>query len=153
VKIVSGDLLDLANRGCFDVIVHGCNCHCEMGAGIALAIARTYPEALAADRATAPADRSKLGQLSVARITTGAAGPFSIVNGYTQYDWAGAGVLVDYDAVRGVFRRVRQRFVGLRIGYPKLGAGLAGGDWTVISGIIDQELDGEDHTLVTFSSS
>ena len=36
----------------------------------------------------------------------------------------------------------------LRIGYPKIGAGLAGGDWTIISKIIDEELKDIDHTLV-----
>jgi O-acetyl-ADP-ribose deacetylase (regulator of RNase III) len=39
-------------------------------------------------------------------------------------------------------------FSGKRIGYPKIGAGLAGGDWNIISSIIDKELIGEDHTLV-----
>jgi len=29
---------------------------------------------------------------------------------------------------------------------------LAGGDWKIIAGIIDQELDVEDHTLVEFST-
>jgi len=31
-----------------------------------------------------------------------------------------------------------------------IGAGLAGGDWGVISTIIKEELEGEDHTLVLF---
>jgi O-acetyl-ADP-ribose deacetylase (regulator of RNase III) len=39
-------------------------------------------------------------------------------------------------------------FAGKRIGYPKIGAGLAGGDWSIIEEIIDRELEGEDHTLV-----
>jgi O-acetyl-ADP-ribose deacetylase (regulator of RNase III) len=38
----------------------------------------------------------------------------------------------------------------LRIGYPAIGAGLAGGDWEVISSIIEEELKGEDHTFVKF---
>jgi len=37
-----------------------------------------------------------------------------------------------------------------RIGYPKIGAGLAGGDWDVISRIIDDELMDWDHTVVVF---
>ena len=43
------------------------------------------------------------------------------------------------------------RFSGRRIGYPKIGAGLAGGDWTLIASIIEEELAGEDHTLVEFA--
>ena len=32
-----------------------------------------------------------------------------------------------------------------------IGAGLAGGDWKVISKIISEELQGEDYTLVEFA--
>jgi O-acetyl-ADP-ribose deacetylase (regulator of RNase III) len=35
IKYVDGDLIKLALKGEFDVIVHGCNCFCQMGAGIA----------------------------------------------------------------------------------------------------------------------
>jgi O-acetyl-ADP-ribose deacetylase (regulator of RNase III) len=35
----TGDLLALALAGEFDAIVHGCNCHCTFGRGIAAAIA------------------------------------------------------------------------------------------------------------------
>ena len=31
-----------------------------------------------------------------------------------------------------------------------IGAGLAGGDWSRISAIINKELEGEDHTLVLY---
>jgi hypothetical protein len=46
---------------------------------------------------------------------------------------------------------VATQFPGKRIGYPKIGAGLAKGDWSVISAIIDEELVGQDHTLVEFA--
>ena len=39
-------------------------------------------------------------------------------------------------------------YAGKRIAYPKIGAGLAKGDWAVIEAIISEELEGEDHTLV-----
>ena len=35
MKEVAGDLIQLAYDGKFDVIVHGCNCECMMGGGIA----------------------------------------------------------------------------------------------------------------------
>ena len=74
----------------------------------------------------------------------------SIVNGYTQIHWRGSGVLVDYDALRSVMQKVKVMFSGRTIGYPKIGAGLAKGDWTLIASIIEQELAGEDHTLVEY---
>lgn len=60
-------------------------------------------------------------------------------------------MLVDYEAVRTVMRGVKAAFTGQRIGYPKIGAGLAGGDWALIAAIIDEELAGEDHAVVEFS--
>ena len=151
-RIVTGDLILLAQQGVFDVIVHGCNCHCEMSAGVARAVRDAFPEAYAADRQTLAGDRSKLGTISWARVER-LASPLTVVNGYTQFDYSGAGVLVQYEAVRSVMRQVKERFEGQRIGYPKIGAGLARGDWNILSRIIDEELRGEDHTLVDFSAA
>ena len=151
MKTVRGDLLKLALDGHFDVIVHGCNCQCVMGGGIALAIRNAFPEAFAADCATAKGDMSKLGAISVASVER-SGGSLVIVNGYTQFHWRGRGVLVDYEAVRSVLRQVKTSFPGKRIGYPKIGAGLAGGDWVQIAAIVDEELDGEDHTFVEYAA-
>lgn len=151
MKTVSGDLLQLALAGEFDVIIHGCNCQCAMGAGIAKAIKSIFPEAYEADCDTEKGDRGKLGEISHATVDRDGR-EITIVNGYTQFHWRGAGVLADYNAIRSVMRHVKAKFGGKRIGYPKIGAGLAKGDWESISGIIDEELDGEDHTLVLFVS-
>ncbi len=45
MKIIKGDLIKLALDGKFDVIIHGCNCYCTMGAGFAKAIQAEFPEA------------------------------------------------------------------------------------------------------------
>jgi len=122
-----------------------------MGAGIAKLIKKQFPEAYKADLLTVKGDESKLGSISFATVIRDNK-DITIVNGYTQYHWRGSGVLVDYDAIRSVMREVKSDFSGKRIGYPKIGAGLAKGDWNIISRIIDQELDGEDHTLVEYSA-
>jgi O-acetyl-ADP-ribose deacetylase (regulator of RNase III) len=150
MKIVNGDLIELAKAGTFDVIIHGCNCQCRMGRGIALTIKQEFEEAFIADSMTEIGDRTKLGNFTTAHINRDAWN-FTIVNGYTQFHWRGDGVLADYDAIRSVFRQVKQQFGGQRIGYPKLGAGLARGDWTIIANIIEAELEGENHTYVQFS--
>ena len=150
MNTIQGDLIQLALDGRFDVIIHGCNCYCAMGAGIAKAISATFPEAYASDCETTPGDRYKLGRITTATVERNDH-EITIVNGYIQYDWGGSGVLADYDAIRSVFREVKSQFSGKRIGYPKLGAGLARGDWTIIAAIIEEELESEDHTLVEFS--
>lgn len=147
MKVVQGDLLALALEGQFDVIVHGCNCFCTMGAGIALSIATQFPEARAADRATRSGDCAKLGTLSSAVIHRESVS-FAVVNAYTQYDWQGQGVLVDYGALEKAMRQVGQIYSGARIAYPRIGAGLAGGDWSQIAERIDRALEGQDHTYV-----
>jgi O-acetyl-ADP-ribose deacetylase (regulator of RNase III) len=149
MKSITGDLLQMALDGRFDVIIHGCNCQCAMGKGIALSIKNQFPEAYAEDLKTTKADRAKLGTITVAQVERDKA-RFSIVNAYTQFHYRGDGVLADYDAIRSAFKRVKEQFSGRRIGYPKIGAGLAKGDWKVISAIIDEELADEDHTLVEF---
>lgn len=150
MKTVRGDLLKLALEGHFQVIIHGCNCQCTMGAGIAKAIKSTFPEAYAADLETNKADRDKLGTISVATVERDGRS-ITVVNAYTQFHWRGKGVLLEYDALRAAMRLVKQQFSGRTIGYPRIGAGLAKGDWARIAAIIVEELDGEDHTLVEFA--
>lgn len=147
MKIIEGDLIELAKQGHFDVIVQGCNCFNTMNSGIAKQIKDNFPEAYAADLLTPKGDASKLGTYSKATV-----GDLIIVNAYTQYRY-GRDKTVQYcdcKAVDKVFGLIAQNFNGLRIGYPKIGAGLANGDWNDISEIIDKKLEGMDHTLVVF---
>ena len=141
MKTIQGDLLRDADQ--FDVIVHGCNCWCKMGAGIARQIKRAYPEAFEADCQTDRGDPGKLGTFSTAQV-----GDLTIVNAYTQFNW---GKDLRLEALRQCFRALKAEFSGKRIAYPKIGAGLAGGDWDVISSIINEELEGEDHTYVEYA--
>ncbi|MEL7256701.1 MAG: macro domain-containing protein [Pseudomonadota bacterium] len=147
MQIVEGDLIAMGAQGDFDVIVHGCNCFHTMGAGIAKFIASEFPEALSADRGTSKGDKAKLGTVSIATVQRGTH-HLSIVNAYTQFHWRGRGRKVDYDALQSAFEEVRKNFSGARIGYPMIGAGLAGGNWQVIAPRIDLALEGCDHTLV-----
>lgn len=151
MKVLEGDLLALALQGEFDVIIHGCNCQCQMGKGIALAIKNQFPAAYIADCQTAKGAKSKLGTFSSANIQL-TAHKLTIVNAYTQYHWRGTGIKVDYVAVKQVMQSIKQQFSGKRIAYPLIGAGLAGGDWNILSSIIEEALAGEDHTLVKFTS-
>lgn len=150
MKTVTGNLIALAEDGEFDVIVHGCNCFCTMGAGIAKSIKSHFPAAYKADSKTEKGAKSKLGTISYATIGL-SKGNLIVVNAYTQYNWRGTGKKVDYVAVRSVFKEIKEKFTGLRIGYPAIGAGLAGGDWNIISSIINEELDQEKHTFVKFA--
>jgi len=147
IKYVKGDLL----RGGDDVIAHGCNCICNMGAGIALQIKREYPGAYEADLQTKYRDESKLGTY------TKWTGPnkdipgkeITIVNAYTQFDifsheWRAGWddtvppIPFDYKAFRKVIIRIAEDFKDKTIAFPKIGAGLAHGDWDIIESMINE---------------
>lgn len=150
MKKVQGDLIKLALEGEFDVIIHGCNCFCTMGAGIAKTMMEFFPEVYEADLKTEKGARDKLGSISSVIVSRNNIN-IVIVNAYTQYSPSGAGILVDYEAVSSVFREIKKQYSGLRMGYPMIGAGLARGDWKIISGLISEQLSGEDHTLVEYN--
>ncbi|MCA9912039.1 MAG: phosphatase [Anaerolineae bacterium] len=152
MKSITGDLILLALAGEFDVIVHGCNCMHIMGAGIAREIRYTFPEAYEADLATRKGDLEKLGTFSSAQSHFPEGSQLTVVNAYTQFAPGGRMPAVDYAAVERVFQSIGAAFPTSRIGYPMIGAGLAGGDWNIISKIIDSALEGMDHTLVTLTN-
>ena len=151
MKVVQGDLIEMALKGNFDVIVHGCNCFNTMGLGIARQIAVKCPEATIIDNYTKRGDKGKLGHFTAAEIERGKI-KFIVVNAYTQYGCNINKVNVDYDAIKSCFELIKERYSGKRIGIPKIGAGLARGDFNIISKIIEEEMVGEDITLVLFES-
>ena len=152
MKERTGDLIQMAKDGDFDVIIHGCNCFCNFGAGIAKQIKREFPEAYAADCETMKGDASKIGSITYAQIPAETDhGYLYVVNAYTQNTY-GRGMQVDYDGLTDCFVEIARVFgnKGYEFGYPLIGCGLAGGDWNVVKEIIDEELAEEDHTLVNY---
>ena len=91
-------------------------------------------------------DIDKLGTISYAEVET-ITSKLIIVNAYTQFKF-GSGLQTDYEAVRSCFKIIKNKFGELKIAYPKIGAGLGGGDWDIISKIIEEELAGTQHYLV-----
>lgn len=152
---IKGNLIDLAYQGKFDTIVHGCNCFNTMGSGIAKQIKERCPEAYEADQQTVRGDKSKLGSYTSATFETHNDEEFfTVVNMYTQYGYGTGKVHVDYEAIRKGFRDIGEEIREWgeddwsTVAYPKIGCGLAGGDWNIVSKIIDEELKGIEHTLV-----
>ena len=148
MKTVEGDLIEMALEGKFDCIAHGCNCFNTMGRGIALLIKKHFPEAWQADQATKKGDISKLGIFTFAYSKRY---DLFVINVYSQYKYWGTKVKVDYKAIESSMRLINKYFRGRTIGLPMLGAGLAGGDWAIISKIIEKELANMDVTIVEWT--
>ena len=143
MKYKNGDLLDSGA----DVIAHCCNCQSVMGSGVAKAIRTNYLRAYQVDLSCQLEPEDRLGTF------TKSVGVPTIYNLYGQLTFASEifTVAVDYDALRSSLQLMVQDlkstgFSGT-IGLPKLGAGLAGGDWSVIEKMLDEELDGFDVTV------
>lgn len=151
MKRIKGNLLDYFDDNTFDVIIHGCNCFNTMGAGIAKQIKYRYPEVYEADKRTIKGDKLKLGNYSFYAWRTPIGNKF-VINGYTQYHWQGR-YNVDYNAIQKLFTTLNDWFVleNKKIGIPKIGAGLAGGDWEKIEKIIIQTTPNLDITLVEYA--
>ncbi len=134
--IVEGDLLQ---SDC-NVICHQANCFNVMGSGIAKSISDRWPSVYYADRNYYPkSPMDKLGKCSSTLVEND---KLLIYNLYGQYSYGTSKQQTNYEALEKSFRmmldELKQLGVSLKIGIPYgLGAGRGGGDWNVISAMID----------------
>jgi O-acetyl-ADP-ribose deacetylase (regulator of RNase III) len=151
IKFVQGDLIQLIKDGCFDVVVHGCNCFNTMNSGIAKQLRETWPQIYMADCKTIKGDERKLGTWSKVYLTEE---DCFILNMYTQYRYGYSGKLyANYDAIRSGMRKLASEIGEYKIGMPKIGSGKAGGNWDIILSIIEAELGHCDVTIVEWDKS
>lgn len=167
-KEIDGDLITLAKEGTFDVITHGCNCLSNMGAGIAPQMARAFG-ANTFEMERWGSTIEKLGCIDYQTFVLGENRIWSlsdyknnrnepeltVVNSYTQYKYGknhtdGVSKPLDYEALTLCMRKINNIFKGKHIGLPKIGAGLAGGDWNRIKKIIQTELKDCEITVVNY---
>lgn len=129
------------------IIVHGCNAQGVMGSGFAAEARRRHPELFDAYTRQIAASSDPLGTISYIRskaIAFGDTVDQIIVNGITQryYGRDPNRRYVDYAAVSKVFEEVLYlaQKLCMQINFPKIGAGLANGDWGVIEQLIEFQL-------------
>lgn len=159
-----GDLLAIENG----ILVHGCNCHGVMGAGVAAAVRRKYPSVYDAYVRQHRTTGLRLGTTQVCYSSldsgddwvkrhgdaacAGLPQGLVVVNAMTQYDFGTHQRQVDYDAITSTFSRIRllARDSGLHVYFPLIGCGLAGGVWDEVEPLILDALGpGIDATLIT----
>ena len=124
---LTGDLIELAEDGKFDIIVHGCNCFNTMGGGIARAIRTRHPGAAAVDMDTISGDVTKLGNWTVFD-----ANQYIIINAYTQYKMSTGSDVFEYDAFDLILRKLYLLTPRADYGFPLIGMGLAKGNASII---------------------
>lgn len=173
LSYIKGDIIHLALSGGYDVVGHGCNCFCTQKRGLAVEMAHYFntdnPEMFQYEAAHLKGNRYKLGCIEATpyKIKSGMVFPITseiyihppymnlnVVNMYTQYHWkypGPDGIPLDYDALRSCMQNLGKEFKGQRILLPKIGAGLAGGDWERIIRIIGESLEECIVTIVDYN--
>lgn len=142
LKYKVGDLCEALKSGEVNVIGHQANCFNTMNSGVAKAIKANFPDAVAADQETVKGDRSKFGDLSIGLHGYGDNTYGMIYNLYGQYNYGyDAKGYTDYTKLESALRAMKEDLdtgtSEFRVGFPKIGAGLGGGDWDTIAEIID----------------
>ncbi|QNN99905.1 hypothetical protein phiPsa267_026 [Pseudomonas phage phiPsa267] len=143
-----GDICDAVISGEVVAIGHQANCFNTMNSGVAKAIRLRLPCAWEADQLTGKGDIHKFGDISVGQLRNCLTGePTGLVyNLYGQYNYG-------YDAAAYTnYLKLEEALIAMRddlltgrdlwnVGFPKIGAGLGGGDWDTIAEIINDVFD------------
>lgn len=131
IEYIKGDIFETEHK----YILHGCNAQGVMGAGVAKAIKQTYPFAYETYRKSYENDGLELGQVQIVKCRNR-----TIINAITQKNYGRDGLrYVSYDAISNCFAALEEILYGETIAMPKIGAGLAGGNWNIIEAIIEAE--------------
>ena len=108
--------------------------------GIAYQIQAIFPEAQRVDFfETKMGDRNKLGTFTKATQNNK-----TIYNLYTQYKYGRTKVYVEYDKLEQALEAMKNDLIiqdlyeYVKIGLPRIGCGLARGDWNIVKPIIEK---------------
>lgn len=138
MKKIKGDIFE----GSWDVLFHCANIYCTWGAGFVVPLKKKYPAAYEADLATKKGDENKFSYFSFANAKNqriynlyaqiGIGNDGHPVNRNLQYDFL-------FNSIYGMLEHLAVEFPDkkLVIACPKIGAGLAGGDWHIIKAILE----------------
>lgn len=128
IEYRKGNLLDVTSG----IIIHGCNAQGVMGSGVALSIKQKYPQVYE--------DYKHSGRYLGQSIRTWVSDDLLVISAITQQNYGRDGRrYVNYAAIAKVFDEaisVASAYDHV-LHFPKIGAGLGGGDWRIIEQIID----------------
>lgn len=141
IKYIKGDATEpIVISDKYSVICHCCNALGAWGKGFVVPLGKKYPIAkekyLKFIKMTK--EENRLGSVSFAKVTDNII-VANIIGQYNIYPKDGK-IPLDYEALEKGFKNVIEMFktnnIPLTIHMPKIGCGLAGGDWNVVEKII-----------------
>lgn len=141
IEYRKGNLLDVTEG----IIVHGCNAQGVMGSGVAKAIKDKYPGVYRRYVADLREGLVGLGGVSWHTVSD----YLIVASAVTQerYGWDTSSTYVNYVALAKCFSDVFMfaKHYNDTVYFPKIGAGLGGGDWNIIEQLIN---DADPHNKV-----
>lgn len=147
IEYRKGDLLGVTEG----VIAHGVNCQGVMGSGVALAIKKKYPRVFKYYNILCESEKTDtkklLGRTLIVRAKEDESTPM-VANCFTQNFYGTDKRHVNYEAVAESFASLYKHYntsenPDMILHIPKIGAGLGGGNWEIISRIIEDEYKGK----------
>lgn len=119
-------------------IAHGCNCSGGYNSGFAGVLRKKYPSARDAYLSKFNESGWTLGDVQLVRVSEDAGRIVANCATQERYGPQHDGPYVSYKAIKEIIKKlVKEWPEGFAI--PKIGAGLAGGNWEIISEIIKEE--------------
>lgn len=115
LNFVKGDLIKIADKGYFDMILHGCNCFGVVHSETQKKIDKRWPPSIRLDKLTRKGKREKLGLYTLVFVKTESERIIGIVSAYTQFK----PLMSDFriEALRKVLERLR---VNMKASYKDL---------------------------------
>ncbi len=161
MEIVIGNIFDSKA----DTTLHQVNCQGAMGGGVAKQVKERYPIVFKwykqwCDESQAVAKRlgksPLLGKIQIVYKDDFPIGDVrdgqAIVNLYAQDRYGWSGCYTDYEALQKCLQRVNQIFKGRGVAIPyMMSCARGGGDWNIVSSMIEKELKDCNVTLYKFN--
>jgi O-acetyl-ADP-ribose deacetylase (regulator of RNase III) len=171
IDVLKGDLVKLLMSGKFNAGIQGTNCQNIQRKGLAKYMTEVFhTDTFLYEHSSKKGMYEKLGNIdwgyytidvnskpylvnlhkSIFKKVVLPSNSFYIINCYIQYMWATEfnPKPIDYNALALCFTKINHLFKDYHLGIPKIGAGLAGGDWELILKIINKSTPDVDITLV-----
>lgn len=129
-KYIKGDITETELK----YIAHGVNCQNKMGSGVAKALYTKFPE-VKTNYHKYFERYGYLGEIHEAYSDSNR----SIINCFTQFSYGYDNKrYVNYSAIVTCFKKLENLIpMGERLAIPKIGCGLAGGDWNIVEQLIN----------------
>lgn len=143
LKVIIGDILTPNTTEGHGVIVcHQVNCKGVMGAGLARQIKERHPDVFSLYRDKCQQIAAGIGGLGDVQLCSVLADAgYMVANVFGQDGYGRDGRYTDYVALRKAFQYIATGFPSYTIRIPHLmGCGLGGGDWQVVSEIVEETL-------------